>query len=169
MEYATLFSYMAAFALLNRARGTRIFNLTSSTVAGRMVAMMGMAILTVIRHTPEPEDVALALVIYFLLLMLWASPAWDEYWAAEIGTPPHSKKWGVAMMTLRMSLILPFYAFIALQDGWDNGWMSMSWVLLSLTYLVSGFMYKHTNNTVIAAPELVNGAIIGATVWLMGT
>jgi hypothetical protein len=77
---------LPAFALLNRARGTKLYGLTNSTVVGRLVATLGMGVLASLCVMPDSEMMLEVGVWTWLSLFLWAIPAWDNYWGAAIGS-----------------------------------------------------------------------------------
>src|SRR4051812_18128668 len=80
---AQILVYLAFMAFCNRARGSKLFNHTDSTVVARVVATFGMAIASAL---------VLGHDLYVFLwtwaaLMIWCSPAWDKYWEAATGGP----------------------------------------------------------------------------------
>jgi hypothetical protein len=160
--------YALAFALLNRARGSRLFDLVDSTTEGRMAAMFFMALLTVIHYMPiAPHAVYMAFLADFVLLYFWCMWRWDAYWSAAIGSDiTHSRLWGVLAMTARQGLILPFYAFVSWQSGWVAPWWGLSFLLMGVTYTISSKLSPGVS--VIRNAEFANGAIMGLTVWMLG-
>lgn len=159
--------YMLSFGVLNRARGSQFFSLFSSTTEGRLLSSFLMAALTVLRYTPVDGDAALmAILIDFGLIYFWSIWGWDAYWSAAIGQDPnHTRLWGVLMMTARQALILPFYAFVSWQNGWAHPFFAASFLLMGVTYYIFS---KLTRMAAIQNAELANGAIMGATTWLLG-
>lgn len=162
----TLF-YSVLFAIFNRARGSQLFGLTSSTTAGRLVSTLGMALATSCPMAADTwHDKAEILGGCWLLLFFWSVWRWDAYWSAAIGSDPlHSRFWGVMAMTVRQSLILPFYAFVAGFNATPHPFYALSFLLMGVTYTLSSVITPGKNT--IRNVELINGAIMGATVWLI--
>lgn len=160
--------FILMFCFLNRMRGSQIYGLVNSTTEGRMVSMFFMTVLTVLRYMPvDHTAVYMAFLIDFVLLYFWCMWRWDAYWSAAIGSDVmHSRLWGVGMMTLRQSLILPFYAFISWQTGWVAPCWSLSFLLMGVVYTISSKLTPGVNT--IRNAEFANGAIMGATVWMLG-
>lgn len=156
--------FIAVFAVLNRARGSRLFGLTDSTEIGRIVSMFLMALVTSLYAALNTEVILYVVLFVFAGLLLWASPAWDSLWSAEIGNDPnHSKLWGLARMTIRQMLILPtLIGFAFLVQHTSN----LPWTFLVLTYalpyLVFGAIDKET---AIPRSEYTIGALIGLTIY----
>jgi hypothetical protein len=170
MHYAFLIFMMAFGAFLNRARGGAFDGLIPSDAIGRPLSMSGFALMNIFLFMPATSlGIAELFVGSTLLLWFWCCFGWDSLWGAAIGSgSTHSKLWGTAMMTLRMSLILPYYAFLVWFTGtplWHMAY-SATFLLMGVTYYISGRFTPGTN--VIRNPELANGAIIGATAWLIG-
>lgn len=134
-----IFIYAIAFAFLNRARGTRLFNMTGSTVIGRIVSTMSMALIVSLQSIPSTINMVETFFAVFAGLMLWATPHWDSYWSAAIGNDPtHGREWGVDMMGLRGLLIMPTFialAFLGHQEGW---WIGMLGIFQGIPYLLAG-------------------------------
>lgn len=170
MFYLFNIPFAIAYAFLNRARGSKLFGYTNSTTVARMVSMSGMAFLTTFRYLP---GTALEFVELFsgclALLMLWCAPAWDSYWSAAIGNEPlQNRLSGTLKMSVRMSLILLYYAFVVWFTGapiWHMVYAT-SFLLMGITYYFSGLYTPGVN--VIRNPELANGGIIGAITFLIG-
>ena len=161
--------FVVVFSIMNRARGSRIFNLVKSTTEGRLASMAVCALATtlVLALTSSALPIPLYQIFFVLwgLLYGWTVPAWDAYWGAAIGSnSPHSKAWGIGMMTLRNLLLLPFYGFVTYLSGdWSHLIFSASILLMGLVYYVWGLVIK--DGAVIQDSELTNGAIIGMTTW----
>lgn len=170
------------FGFWNCARGRKLFGLTDSTEIGRMVAMMMMALAVSVISMLLPEAMAVLFVWSFLTLLLWCSPGWDAYWSVTIGQsappvkafapvdylmalPPFNKLkgrlWGLVAFTLRMQLILPYYAGCMWYLGHDDRLIYLPLTLtLALPYYILGLLIPV--RYVIPAAEIGTGIIIGA-------
>ncbi len=159
--------FMISFAFFNCARGRRFFDLVSSTVEGRLIAMTGMAATVALYYLSEPVLSFEIFSIALITLMLWCTPAWDAYWSAAIGNDPeNSRLWGLAAMSGRMLLAIPCIAGLAWITGHDDrSWLVGGTPLMGLPYYIFGYMKlgKYT----IAASELAVGAILGALVFFV--
>lgn len=157
------FLLVIAFAVLNRARGSRLFELTSSTGVSRIVATFLMAAATT--SLVFPDRMLFVMPWVWVSLLVWCTPAWDAYWSAEIGDDPkHSRLWGLGMMTLRMALVMPCLTGLAVLSGHtDRALFANGALLLGLPYYLLGFIVPV--GYVIFASELTVGAILGALVF----
>lgn len=160
-----IISFIAAFAILNRARGTQLFNATSSTVIGRLVSTLGMSLLTAATASHEPILFATFLAWTWASLMLWCTPAWDAYWSAAIGhDPANSRLWGLTAMTLRMTLAVPSIVGLAYLSAQPFHSIYASGILLmGLPYYLAG--YLNPKNPIGMAEPMV-GAILGLLIFL---
>lgn len=158
----------AIFALCNRARGTQFFNWFGSTTEGRLAATFLMALCSVPMNFLDMNLTIGFVMLAWLLLYGWTIPAWDAYWSAAIGSDSkHSRAWGVATMTLRQGLLLPYYAFLAwLARDWSHLIYASSILLMGAVYWLSSKLTPGVNT--IRNAELVNGAIMGITRWAIG-
>lgn len=169
LNYVILIVVAGVFAAMNRARGSQFYDLLGSTTEGRLLSTLVMALTAVlpvtgighIAHALEMVSAA------WLLLYLWTVPGWDAYWGAAIGSgSTHSKLWGVGMMTLRMTTLLPYYALLAYLAGdWWRMAYGASFLLMGAVYAFWGAVTPGAN--VIRNPELTNGAIMGITTRLI--
>jgi len=156
----------AACMLFNRARGSRLYEETDSTEAGRLVSMGLMALCVGALELPD-WHVAFELFCWtYISLMLWCTPAWDKYWSEEIGNDPdHSRLYGLACMTARQALFVPVVVGDALILGHlDRAVYAGVFVLMGLPYYVYGFINKaHA----VEFSEFTDGAIIGCTLYAL--
>lgn len=164
--------YVILFGLLNRARGSHLYGLTGSTSVSRVIPMFLMALMATFAHGTAPEYF-ISLLIYFILLYAWSVPAWDAYWGAELGLgSTHSRLWGLGKMSVRMALIVPFYLFLSWQHHWEDWYFSASFLLMSLSYYLLSFVVAKpippATTKAVEYAELINGAVIGATILLIG-
>ena len=154
------------FSLANRARGCRIFNYVKSTVITRLITMSVMSITTLMIYPQEP---IYSPFIYLGLLMLWCSFGWDYFWSAAIGDSAiHSRIWGTIAMTIRQSLIIPFYSYIIfITDApWWHIFYSCSLFFMGLPYFIFGKIYNDDRR--VSYSEYTIGGIIGATTYFIG-
>lgn len=173
--------FAAWFGFWNCARGRKLFGLTDSTAIGRIISTCMMAALPAMMLLPDVDSMTLMWGWIWLMLMVWCTPAWDNYWSVTIGDrlPPvtcfapvdwlmsefpwdrfKGRIWGLVALTLRMMLILPAFVGEMIYLGHYNRW---EWLLCSLLmgipYYISG--YVSPRKYVIAAAEIGTGAIIG--------
>lgn len=181
-----LIAMMVWFSFWNCARGRKLFGLTTSTETGRIVSMTMMAFGNVMLHPLTPDNI-LIFAASFAMLMLWCSPGWDAYWSVTIGqsTPPvaafapvdyimglppfkwlKGRWWGLAAMTLRMQLILPYFVLnMCLLDHFDRLLYLGSALALALPYFIFGCILPV--RYVIPAAEIGVGLLIGGLSFLM--
>lgn len=180
-----LTAYLFLMALLNRARGTRLFEHTSSTVIGRVVSMGGMVLVSWLAF---PIGIYEVLVIW-AGLMLWCSAGgWGKYFSAMHGKydpNEHEIAWidwagtyvemtdecsnrlrGLFCMCLRGIYMYPI--FIGL------GLLGHPWAfIIGLGSLLQGFPYywaryiPNWDKYGIMAAELVWGAWIGMMLYFV--
>ena len=170
------------FALLNRARGSKLFGLTRSTTVARVISTTGMALLTYESHP------TLAVLLWsFASLFFWQVFGWGKYFAAVHGhidpngggmrwidramdrldlptfTAEERKRWGTVAMGLRQTLLIPFIVGLALLTG-DPGkaWLAAFTPLFGLPYYIGG---KLNQKYAVLIAELILGAMIGAIVY----
>lgn len=182
MKFALQLLIILLFACLNRARGTQLFGLTTSTEAGRLVSMYGMAMLVAFLAFLSSETDTHALmtfIVSFAGLLLWCTFGWDNYWSAAIGNPTDITKptfapvdwimsklpamplrlWGAIAMGLRQSLATPTIAAIACIAGHPEH------AIYGLATLFFGFIYMATgygpNRYAIPIAEPFVGATLG--------
>lgn len=184
----TIFTIIV-FALLNRARGSRLFDETNSTTISRALSMWVMAIIAggLARiYGGSIKIEGFAIFTSWTLLMLWCSFAWDNYWSAAIGNPTDITKkafapvdwimgklppmplrlWGTVAMGLRQMLLAPFLIFLAVSVGNVNMLaLCAAPILFGVPYLIAGFLPKQIPP--IAFAELVVGGCIGLLVALL--
>lgn len=166
------------FALLNHARGSRLFGLTDSTSIGRLVASFGMALIVTFSHIGQA---AVLLPVAWGGLLGWMIPGWDWEWHCAItGTLPASgspfvftkwlmkiwappkpgawlRIWGTVALGLRMILAAPVLLAIAYLTG-GNFWWPLDVPLLALPYLFFG-LFK--TQYVITFSEYAAGGLLG--------
>lgn len=146
------------FAVLNRARGSQFFELLKSTVEGRLVSMGGMAFGASLSMWPNYTRTLEMFIFSWAALMLWCTPAWDAYWSAAIGNEKtRSRLWGLGAMTLRMTLILPYFISLAYFMG-GTYLYALGALTLGSPYYIAGYVYKKAP---IMVAEYSVGAIIG--------
>lgn len=149
----------------NCARGRKLFNTTSSTFIGRLVATHFMGLGAMVISLGTPFHMATIMLWTWGTLLLWCTPAWDAYWSAEIGDDPnHSRLWGLAAMSLRMTLAAPCLIGLAYLTGhMDRAGYAAGSLLLGLPYYISGFVSPR--KYVISIPETVVGMILGVLIF----
>lgn len=165
MQIIEVALFSTAFAILNRARGSKLFDFTDSTEIGRLVSTGVMSLMTALLFLPQNEIVITAQIITWACLMLWCSFGWDKYWSATIGHDPHhSRLWGLGMLTLRMSIGAPAIIYPAvLSFHPENYWYALGVLTLGLPYYLWGYIYPRAP---IPAAEYTVGALLGLFIWL---
>jgi hypothetical protein len=155
-------------AFLNRCRGSRLYNLTTSTVVGRIVSALGMGINASFDHFRDLTQMLEIQAWSFVSLMLWSTFAWDKYWSAAIGNRPDMTKaafapvdwvmvklripfasdfqlrlWGLCAITLRLSIYALCVVGLAFIEGRpEHAWYGVGSLLLGLPYYVWGYIKK---------------------------
>lgn len=160
-----IYALIPFYALLNRARGTKLFNLVNSTVIGRLLSTMLMAVSASLAVIPETLLMLEVFGWLWASLMLWCTPAWDKYWSAAIGhDPDHSRLWGLAMMTLRMTLGAPAIIGLAFIINKPlHAYYALGTLFMGLPYYVFGYLRPQKP---IDYSEPVVGAILGLMIVL---
>jgi hypothetical protein len=174
-----LSAYLILMAALNRARGSRLFNLTTSTTIGRLSSTGGMAIATALL-----ADNPIIIPILWTGLFLWTLPAWDKYWSAAIGNPtdmaatsfapvdwimaklwPSPKPgiqlrlWGTIAMGLRGALLFPLFAILGFMRYPAAFLIGLATLLQGVPYLISGIPSDKSYSIPFA--ETLWGACLG--------
>jgi hypothetical protein len=167
MVYLITMSFI--FAILNRARGSKLFDKTKSTQVARLVSTALMAGLIA---GGVFQFAALWLALYF-----WSLFGWGKYaGAATTGFMPNEKEfapvdwvmkrlpfalntrmWGAVAMGLRMTLAIPA---VLIAGG---SWLVLSTPLIGMVYWPCGLMFPKQG---WKAGEYAGGAILGAILWL---
>lgn len=164
-----------AFAILNRARGSKLYGLTTATQVSRIVSTHGMATLVLAITASH-----ICTFYTWATLFLWALPGWGKYAGAAIGEglnraekefapvdwlmerlPITSVRlWGAVAMGLRMLLVLPCTLGLAyLTDG--SYWPSLLVPFMGLVYLPCGWLFGASG---WAAGEYAAGAVLGVII-----
>lgn len=145
--------FVLCFAVLNRARGSKLFDLTTSTTVARIVSTGGMALLVLLASSDIKAGWAA-----WLGLFLWSVPEWGKYMGAACGNPinPEEKgfilsewavRWSGASNTrtqgfigtaVRMALAAPCVAAVAWLTG-GPVWPSLLAPTMALAYWLLGF------------------------------
>lgn len=152
---------MLAFAVANRARGSKFFGLTESTEFGRIIATFIMALaMGFVYYVPNYMKMDVSIMFSWPLLVLWATFGWDAYWSAEIGNDPvHSEGWGVKEMAFRMCWAIPsMVVYCWLSNHWEGLVYAAGIPLMALPYYLYG---KLTKRWVIELSEPTNGLLMG--------
>lgn len=99
------FLFATSFAFLNRARGSKLFDLTTSTTVSRLASTFAMAALVMLASGDW-----LAAAWAWASLFLWAVPEWGKYLGAACGNPINEaekgfvpSEWVVGLLPLRNS------------------------------------------------------------------
>lgn len=152
--------YIFSAAILNRMRGSRIYNLTTSTELGRIVSAMGFGLLASFLEIGNNILMLEMFAWVFLSILLWSTPAWDKYWSEEIGHDPnHTRLYGLMQMTIRMQLIVPCFIGIAFISGHLEQLVYLPLtLLLGIPYYIWGYISK---NYAIPFSEYTIGGMLG--------
>ena len=164
--------FVFAFALLNRARGSKLFELTSSTQVARVSVAMAQAMLVMYFSDYPKLTYTIALVGFFL----WSLPAWGKYAGMAIGRDSSHEKetaWidkildrfelpfqleGAIGLALRMTYAAPvLFAISFVELG--AYWACLLTPLMGLCYYVTGLLFKDKG---WHYGEYVAGGILGA-------
>ena len=141
-----------SFAILNRARGTKLFDRASSTTVARLVSACAMALIA------GMASGSFYLILWLIpSLYLWMVLGWGKYVGAAIGQPinqyetevrlidwlmykfpfTRGRLWGVISLSMRMSLAIPCVLGAALITGGNPLWVLLV-PFLSIPYLLAG-------------------------------
>lgn len=180
MNYAYLTAVIIIGAFLNRARGSNFAGFILSDTETRILSMSGFGLMTALYFHPFGFEVAglhfdeaaafgLMFIMSTLLLWLWCAEGWDALWGEATGLTPGSDRFvGTIKLTIRMALILPFYLFLltVVRGPAQHAAYAASFLLMGVTYYLSAKWLPGPN--IIRNAEWANGAIIAATIWLIG-
>ena len=164
--------FTAAFAVLNRARGSKLFEKTTSTQVARIVSAMGMAGLT-LYFSQYPKLTGL---IAFVGFFLWSLSGWGKYagmttgrdsrheseikwidWALDKLPTDNVRLLGGAGMALRCTYAAPvLFAISFIEVG--AYWACLLTPLMGAVYYVTGLIW---NDKGWHYGEYVSGAILG--------
>lgn len=171
-------AFSIAFACLNRARGSKLYDLTTSTTHARLAATMAMAALVLLASASWR-----AAVWAWAALFLWAVPEWGKYMGAACGNPISPvepgfmlsewavKKSGVRGTRLkglvgtaaRMALAAPCAVAVALLTGGPL-WPAVLTPFMALPYFALG--YVTTPGPAWKHGEYCAGAILGVILYI---
>lgn len=147
--------FISVFAFLNRARGSKLFEKTTSTQVARIVSAMGMGLL-VMYFSVYPKTTGL---IAFVGFFLWSLPAWGKYAGMAIGRDSSHEKetaWidnildrftlpfqleGAIGLSLRMLYAAPvLFAISFVEVG--NYWACLLTPFMGAVYYLTGLIWK---------------------------
>lgn len=170
-----LLIFILCFSVLNRARGSKFFDLTTSTTFSRIVSTNGMGVLVGVL-----SGNVWAGVVAWLGLFLAFLPGWGKYVGAIVNNAvPNEDEfapvdmvmrylpimppalWGAAAMALRMSLFIPAVG-IALYFAHGNTLIAALCPLMGLAY----YPFKGMGGRGWAYGEYASGAVLGAIIGL---
>lgn len=161
--------FVLGCAILNGARGSKLFGLTTSTTATRIICAVVLAfVCTAI--SGDPKDLLIVSIGY----MIWAIPGWGKYFSAFNGNdnPAESEiKWidrigyrfvktnnklrGVLCMGLRGLYLYPLFLALGAPV------IGLVAVLQGVPYYVAGLL----PNGSIRHAEYAWGAVMGLMLW----
>ncbi len=156
--------------ICNRARGSKLFGLTSSTEISRILSMLGIAIGTaILTFNKNWSHFDVVLFWAFICLMLWCTPAWDSLWGQTITGSASNRLRGLAKLALRMSLAAPCMIGLAYLTGHiEHVAYSVATSLLAVPYYIFGYLLPQYNGRyAVPAAELTAGAILGAIICVI--
>lgn len=171
-------AFATAFAALNRARGSKLFDLTTSTTVARIVSTGLMAALVL----AVSGNLAAGWAAWWGLY-IWSVPEWGKYMGAACGNPvnPEEKgfilsEWavkksgardtrlqGLIGTAVRMALAAPVVIAVARLTG-GSVWPSLLTPLMALPYFLLGFVLD--SGRAWKYGEYCAGAVIGVLLLL---
>ena len=169
MNIALMIAFMAAFAFLNRGRGSQFWNQIDSTVASRLVTTLSMSSLTMIASGSDEYQGDLILFWVWAVMSLWAFPGWDNYWSAAIGNafnPNASTFAPVDWLMKRMPWFSAVYAATASNLSrrlWGTVAMGLRQALAAPCFIGLAYLTGHPETGWYAAGTLLLG-----TPYLLG-
>jgi hypothetical protein len=169
------------FAFLNRARGSKLFEKTTSTAVARLASTLAMAVVVTLMAGPHHSFrpiLAWAWASLFLALLF----GWGKYAGAAVGSGrkdetefapvdwlmqflpiKNDRIWGAVAMGLRLSLLAPSLLGLAfLTDG--AYWPALFTPLMGLGYLAGGYALGPGKGWMFG--EYCTGAILGVLLCL---
>lgn len=160
----TLLFFIFSFAILNLGRGRKFFNLTDSTVVGRLISTFLMAMVVSFYSIVDLPQAAILFAWSWFSLMLWCTPGWNRYWSAAIGHEQiYSRGWGLGALTIRMSLIFPYLiGLMKITNDYSNWLYLLGAFTLALPYYLFGYWYPKNP---IPLAEIGTGAILGSLTY----
>ena len=178
--------YIVVMAIANRARGSKLFGHTTSTVVARLVATFAMGAATglILLNGRGTAFFIEVLLWSWVSLMIWCTPAWDRYWGACLGNPgtahgwppvewvmakffpplpaadcPYMRFWGVVAMGLRQSLMsLWLVGLMFIAGNFSDFFVIAFTLLMGIWYFLGSFILPA--NAVMFG-ELTIGASMG--------
>lgn len=166
------------YAILDRARGSKLFGLTHSTTEARLVSAFGMSLLSAMAFPSLPVFLWSLASLYF-----WQVFGWGKYFAAVHGhidpgggsvkpvdwlmrrlnlptdTEEDRKRWGTVAMGLRQAFIAPYFIGLAVLSGhYDRALLAAFTPFMGIPYYLGG---KISQQHAVEIAELINGALIG--------
>jgi hypothetical protein len=183
-----LVTFNAWCAAMNRARGSSLYGLTTSTTISRLASMLGIALAVYLLavFSGHSTFTSTALLLWtWAALMLWCIPAWDSLWGMAIGTTTplrasfapvdwimsvlwpktptagtfRARLWGLIAMSLRQTLAAPWVIGLACLAGHpEKAWLAIFTPLLGVFYFAFGFV---SQTYAVMLAELAVGASLG--------
>ncbi len=151
------------FAVLYRARGSRLFNHTNSTTIGRLVSMGGMAFLASLYAIGDDKKMLEIVLWLWPTLFAWSTLPQDAAWSSQIGNGPYSKLKGCLLMASRQAVTIPIFLGLAYIVNGNYYW-SLLGLSLWLPYVILGAIYKPM---AVEWSEYLIGALIAITINLI--
>ena len=179
-----LISMMLLFAILDRARGSKLFDLITSTQVSRIVStgLMATAVMGISGN--------IYTLLAWPLLFGWSIAGWGVYQGTATGTRSNftekefapvdwlmskisyfddinratvtdleCRLWGTIAMALRQMLLAPYIVAIG------GTWQVVLIPLMALPYMAAGYLVKRDH---IMYAEYASGAVLGAICYLAG-
>ena len=173
--------FALAFAALNRARGSKLFDLTTSTQVARAASTFAMAVLAMLAADPQTADLKAVLLWTWATLYLAMLPGWGEYVGFAIGVREgepekefapvdwlmrrlpirNLRLWGGVAMGLRMALLAPCVIGLAYLTG-GSYWWALATPLTGLVYVPCGWIFGAKG---WGYGEYCAGAVIGVLLY----
>jgi hypothetical protein len=180
MLSAILFS--ACFGVLNRARGSKLFEQTDSTTIGRLASAIVMGYLAMLASGLTGQRAYWLLAWTSISIYLGMLPGWGKYVGAAIGANydheekemglvdwimerlplEHGRIWGAVAMSVRMILLVPCVIGVAFITGGNPLWGLLA-PLMGWCYWITGYLFSEG---AWGKGEVLSGALLGLLIFL---
>lgn len=159
-----LLTFAICFSLLNRARGSKFFDLTTSTTFSRIISTNGMGLLVgLMTHSLG------AALATWLLLFLWSIPEWGKYMGAAVGNPIDKNEKGFLLSEMAVTASKVVNTRIKGLIGTAVRMALAAPALVAVAIITDGAWWPGLLTPLMAAPYSILGLFIPAgPAWKYG-
>ena len=149
-------------AVLNRARGSKLFKTTTRTGIARIAFAIGMALMA----AAFAEHAKLVFCVSFAGFFFWSLPAWGKYAGMAVGTDSSDEKETVWIDKILDRFKLPFQLEGAI--GLSLRMLYAAPVLFAISFVEGGAYWTGLLTPLMGASYYVTGLIWGKEGWKYG-